>query len=73
MQRFGMALLVTGAAVLVGYAAYEIVRALFTEDIPLLVSIAVVVVAAGFLLLLTGIGYERWRTRRKEELNEVEP
>ena len=73
MQRFGMTLLVAGAAVLVGYAAYEIVRALFTEDIPLVVSIAVVVVAAGFLLLLTGIGYERWRTRRKEDLNEVEP
>ena len=73
MQRFGMALLVAGVAVLVGYAAYEIVRALFTDDIPLVVSIAVVVVAAGFLLLLPGIGYERGRIRRKEDLNEVEP
>ncbi len=70
MQRFGMTLLVAGAAVLVGYAAYEIVRALFTEDIPLVVSIAVVVVAAGFLLLLTGIGYERWRTRRKDSTED---
>ena len=73
MQRFGMILLVAGAAVLVGYAAYEIVKALFTEDIPLVVSIAVVVVAAGFVLLVVGIGYERWRARRKEDLNEVEP
>lgn len=73
MQRFGMILLVAGTAVLVGYAAYEIVKVLFTEDIPLVVSIAVVVVAAGFLLLLVGIGYERWRARRKEDFDEVEP
>ncbi len=73
MQRFGMVLLVIGAAVLVGYAAYEIVQALFTGDVPLVVSIGVVVAAIGFLLLLVGIGYERWRARRKEDLNEVEP
>ncbi|NQU96460.1 MAG: hypothetical protein HQ548_02290 [Chloroflexi bacterium] len=73
MQRFGMTLLVAGAAVLAGYAAYEIVRALFTDEIPLVVSIAVVVVAAGFLLLLAGIGYERWRAHQEEDLDEVEP
>ena len=73
MQRFGMALLVIGAAVLAGYAAYEIVQALFAEDIPLPVSIGIVVAAAGFLLLLIGVGYERWRARQKEDLDEVEP
>ena len=73
MQRFGMVLLVIGAAVLVGYAAYEVVKALFTEDVPLIVSIGVIVAAVGFLLLLVGIGYERWRARRIEDLDEVEP
>jgi len=73
VQRFGMLLLVVGAAVLVGYAAYEIVQVLFTEDIPLAVSIGVIVAAVGFVLLLAGIGYERWRARRKEDLDEVEP
>ena len=73
MQRVGMILLVIGAAVLAGYAAYEIVQVLFTEDIHLVVSIGVVVAAVGFLLLLVGIGYERWRARGVEDLDEVEP
>ena len=73
MQRFGMVLLVIGAAVLVGYAAYEVVKALFTEDVPLVMSIGVVVATSGFLVLLAGIGYERWRARRTEDLDEVEP
>ena len=73
MQRFGMGLLAVGAAVLAGYAAYEIVRALFSADVPLVVSIAIVVAAAGLLLLLTGVGYERWRARSNEDLDEVEP
>ena len=73
MQRFGMVLLVIGAAVLVAYAAYEVVKALFTEDVPLVMSIGVAVADIGFLLLLVGIGYERWRARRIEDLDEVEP
>ena len=73
MQRLGMILLVIGASVLIAYGAYEIVKALFTEEIHLVVSIAVVVIAAGLLLLVVGIGYERWRAHGKEDLDEVEP
>jgi len=73
MQRLGMALLVIGAAVLAGYVAYEIVQALFADDVPLPVSVGIIVVVAGFLLLLIGVGYERWRARQKEDLDEVEP
>jgi len=73
MLRIGMGLLILGAAVLVGYGAYEVVRALFTEDVPLVASIGVLLVAAGFVVLLAGVGYERWRTSREEDLSEVEP
>ncbi len=73
VQRFGLIPLVAGAAVLVGYGAYELVRELFTADVPLVVSIGVVVAAVGFLILLLGVGIERWRTSREEDLNEVEP
>ena len=73
MLRIGMGLLVLGAAVLVGYGAYEVVGALFTEDVPLVASVGVVLAAAGFVVLLAGVAYERWRTSREEGLNEVEP
>jgi len=73
MQRLGMALLVVGAGVLAGYAAYAIVKALFTDEVPLPVSIGVIVAVVGFVLLVAGVGYERWRASRKEDLGEVEP
>ena len=73
MQRLGMTLLVVGAAVLVGYAAYALVQELSEEDVPLPVIIGIIVAAAGFLLLVAGVGYERWRARRNEDLDEVEP
>ena len=73
MQRFGLVPLVGGAAVLMGYGAYELVKALFTEDVPLVVSIGIVLAAVGFVVLVAGVGYERWRTSREEDLGEVEP
>ena len=70
MQRLGMACLVLGAGVLVGYAAYALVKALFTEEIPLPVSIGLIVAVVGFVLRVAGVGYDRWRASRKEDFDE---
>lgn len=74
MQRVGWTLLITGVAVLAGYAAYEIVEALLDAEIPWIVPVGIFVAAIGFLLLMVGIIAERMRARQSEHFEkEVEP
>lgn len=80
VQAFGMVLVAASAAVLLGYGAYEFFRLLFDEGegVPLAVSVSIVVFTCGLLVMLIGVGIERWVARRNTELirenfDEVEP
>lgn len=70
MRIVGAILALGGTAILVGYGLYYLAMAL--GDLPLLVAIAIVALAAGFLLLLTSIAWERFHNSKKETFKEID-
>ena len=71
MVKVGAVLMVGGLAALVGYAVYLLFRALFLEDVSLIVQIAVPAALVGLALLMIAVVRDRLRKRRGEQFKEV--
>jgi len=73
MVKVGAVLLVLGAGALVGYVLYTVLRLLYTsENVPLVVQVAVPAVLLGLVLVVAAVIRDRIRARRREDLQEVE-
>ena len=73
MVKAGAVLLVLGAGALVGYVLYTVLRLLYTtENVPLVVQVAVPAVLLGLVLVVAAVIRDRIRARRREDLQEVE-
>ena len=73
LQRAAAVLIIGGLLVLVGYAAYAILTALFrSDDVPLAISIAVAAITVGFAILMLYVVVDRVRTSRTERFEEVD-
>ena len=69
----GGTLAVAGAAALIGYGAYAAGREFFdSDDIPLVVRIAVPAVIAGLLILLATVIVDRLRHRADPRIERAE-
>lgn len=73
MLELGAFLILAGLGALLGYAGYYFGRSFFTSDsVPLPVRVAVPAIVVGFLLLLAGVIWERFRRFREREEKEIE-
>ena len=72
MARFGIMLILVGFLTLLGYGMYSLVVAIYsTEDIPLIIKLAVPVLIGGLMVLIVSVGRDRLRDRRNEKFREV--
>ena len=72
MARIGIALILVGFLTLLGYGMYSLVVAIYsTEDIPLIIKLAVPVLIGGLMVLIVSVGRDRLRDRRNEKFREV--
>ncbi len=73
MVKAGTLLAGLGAGALLGYAMYELVRALYTTgDAPLTVQVAVPVALVGVTLIAIVVVRDRLKARRRERFREME-
>ena len=72
MARIGIVLILVGLLTLLGYGMYSLVVAIYsTEDIPLIIKLAVPVLIGGLMVLIVSVGRDRIRDRRNEKFREV--
>ena len=72
MARIGIVLILVGFLTLLGYGMYSLVVAIYsTEDIPLIIKLAVPVLIGGLMVLIVSVGRDRLRDRRNERFREV--
>ena len=72
MARIGIALILVGFLTLLGYGMYSLVVAIYsTEDIPLIIKLAVPVLIGGLMVLIVSVVRDRLRDRRNEKFREV--
>tara|TARA_B100000686_G_scaffold301746_1_gene337288 strand:- start:395 stop:619 length:225 start_codon:yes stop_codon:yes gene_type:complete len=72
MARIGIVLILVGFLTLLGYGMYSLVVAIYsTEDIPLIIKLAVPVLIGGLMVLIVSVGRDRLRDRRNEKFREV--
>ena len=73
MRRIGGILLAVGLGTLVGWGLYWFFRLAFLS-LPLPVKIAIAAIVIGLIILLTSLGWERYRVSKeeKEKFKEVE-
>ena len=72
MARIGIVLILVGFLTLLGYGMYSLVVAIYsTEDIPLIIKLAVPVLIGGLMVLIVSVGRDRLRDRRNEKFMEV--
>ena len=72
MARIGIVLILVGFLTLLGYGMYSLVVAIYsTEDIPLIIKLAVPVLIGGLMVLIVSIVRDRLRDRRNEKFREV--
>ena len=72
MARNWIALILVGFLTLLGYGMYSLVVAIYsTEDIPLIIKLAVPVLIGGLMVLIVSVGRDRIRDRRNEKFREV--
>jgi len=72
MARIGIVLILVGFLTLLGYGMYSLVVAIYsTEDIPLIIKLAVPVLIGGLMVLIVSVGRDRIRDRRNEKFREV--
>ena len=65
-------LILVGFLTLLGYGMYSLVVAIYsTEDIPLIIKLAVPVLIGGLMVLIVSVGRDRLRDRRNERFREV--
>ena len=72
MARIGIVLILVGFLTLLGYGMYSLVVAIYsTEDIPLIIKLAVPVLIGGLMVLIVSVVRDRLRDRRNEKFREV--
>ena len=72
MARIGIVLILVGFLTLLGYGMYSLLVAIYsTEDIPLIIKLAVPVLIGGLMVLIVSVGRDRLRDRRNEKFREV--
>lgn len=73
VQMLAAFLIISGALVIGGYIAFNIVPALIgADDVPLIIRLAVTFITAGFAILLVVVVVERIRASRTEKFEEVD-
>ncbi|MFH1559996.1 MAG: hypothetical protein ABID84_01090 [Chloroflexota bacterium] len=71
--RAGAILVIAGVVVVTGYWLYYAFKALFSEpSIPLAIKVAIPAIIIGIILLLSAVGWERYRKGKEERFEEVE-
>ena len=72
MARIGIVLILVGFLTLLGYGMYSLLVVIYsTEDIPLIIKLAVPVLIGGLMVLIVSVGRDRLRDRRNERFREV--
>ena len=72
MARIGIVLILIGFLTLLGYGMYSLLVVIYsTEDIPLIIKLAVPVLIGGLMVLIVSVGRDRIRDRRNEKFREV--
>ena len=72
MARIGIVLILVGFLTLLGYGMYSLLVAIYsTEDIPLIIKLAVPVLIGGLMVLIVSVVRDRLRDRRNEKFREV--
>jgi hypothetical protein len=62
-----------GAVVVLAYAAWEVVHAMFEDsDVPMFLKVAILAIAVGFLVLAVSVIREKLFTRRRDPYKEIE-
>ena len=64
--------IVGGLAILFGYWLIEVLGALFDDDVPILIRIAVPAAFLGFAVLLAVVVIQRIQDSKDEDLEEIE-
>jgi len=67
--KIAAALILGGAALFLGYMAYTF---LAFPLLPLPLKAAIIAIGVGAILLLTAVGWERYKAAKREEFKEVE-
>ena len=70
-RSLGWLLLTLGAVVLGAYVLVQVVVAVVSAVLPLLVKLAIFVLGAGLILLLLSVVRERWHARRHTRYKDV--
>lgn len=72
MARIGIVLILIGFVALLGYGVYSLLVAIYsTEDIPLIIKLAVPILIGGLTVLIVSVVRDRLRDRRNEKFREV--
>ena len=72
MARIGIVLILVGFLTLLGYGMYSLLVVIYsTEDIPLIIKLAVPVLIGGLMVLIVSVVRDRLRDRRNEKFREV--
>ena len=72
MARIGIVLILIGFLTLLGYGMYSLLVVIYsTEDIPLIIKLAVPVLIGGLMVLIVSVVRDRLRDRRNEKFREV--
>lgn len=72
MARIGIVLILVGFLTLLGYGMYSLLVAIYsTEDIPLIIKLAVPVLIGGLMVLIVSVVRDRLHDRRNEKFREV--
>lgn len=72
MARIGIVLILVGFLTLLGYGMYSLLVAIYsTEDIPLIIKLAVPILVGGLMVLIVSVVRDRLRDRRNEKFREV--
>ena len=72
MARIGIVLSLVGFLTLLGYGMYSLLVAIYsTEDIPLIIKLAVPILVGGLMVLIVSVVRDRLRDRSNEKFREV--
>tara|TARA_Y100000590_G_scaffold18244_1_gene21673 strand:+ start:2674 stop:2907 length:234 start_codon:yes stop_codon:yes gene_type:complete len=72
MARIGIVLILVGFLTLLGYGMYSLLVIIYsTEDIPLIIRMAVPIIIGGLMVLIVSVVRDRLRDRRNEKFREV--
>lgn len=72
-RRIGWILFSIGAMILLFYGGYKMIEAIVLDTtVPLLLKLGLLIILAGFVVLLVSVGRERIFVRKRERYKEVE-